>query len=237
MRGMISSLLMLSVLGSNATTTTAAPGQTLFTSIAQSCNGAPLNASNTTYCLTVHDHPTTLCRYPEPSCSTGERVAASLHTWSSEATNCSTYAWTWACSSLTDAPTAAPTSPPTRSPTEYPTHTPTAAPTALPTHSPTLLPTSVPTTAPTLSPTSEPTDVPTAAVSGTSDEQEERWYEVWWHWFLIAIGAVLVVLWVGCMCYACCTKDQRRVSPTPGGRRLAVQNTIYERPGHDEITI
>jgi hypothetical protein len=258
---------LLAAIACLALGTTVAPGTTLFTSTAQSCNDATLNASNTTYCLTPGGYPTTLCRVPDPSCAT-DRVAASLQTTSQEHNNCSTFTWTWACSTLTDSPTLAPTATPTASPTSAPTTQPTAVPTNLPTAAPTEVPTSTPTPQ-TLFPTiafptpsphrtpvwgptplqprySTPTPAPTQTEGSKDQQEDEGW--AWWIWLLVAIAGLLgvvclMVLVVGCL--MCCggSGELARVTPEPAGGPASantdrvVHNNIYEQDGVAETSI
>lgn len=222
-------------------TTTAGPGDTLFTHVYQTCNHTfPVNDSRV--CLTQLGHPGTLCREPDAGCATGERVASSLHTWSDEHSNCSTYAWTWRCSGITEAPTFPPTPAPTAAPTALPTHVPTALPTNPPTltptpHPSTLAPTHAPTPHPTTSPTLVPTDSPTAPSSGGgNDDGDGSRLGIQWYWWVIigTIIAVAVLAWVGYDCYKY-NKENQRVSPIPpgmqeGGASRMIQNEIYSQP-------
>ena len=225
-------------------TTTAGPGDTLFTHVYQTCNHTfPVN--DTRICLTPLGHPGTLCREPDTSCATGERVASSLHTWSDEHSNCSTYAWTWRCSGITEAPTLPPTPVPTAAPTALPTHTPTALPTNAPTLTPTPLPsTQAPTRAPTQAPTHTPTHLPTlaptlpptAASGGGNDDGDDIRLGLHWRWWIVigVVAAVLACLTVGYQCYKLDKEQQsRRVSPTApgeGGANRTINNEIYTQP-------
>lgn len=232
-------------------TTTAGPGDTLFTHVYQTCNHT-FPANDSRVCLTPLGHPGTLCRKPDIGCATGERVASSLHTWSDEHSNCSTYAWTWRCSGITEAPTFAPTPAPTAAPTALPTH----VPTALPTHAPTLTPTPLPSTQPptrfptphpttpptlaptTISPTLAPTVSPTALSSGGggNDDGDGSRLGIQWYWWVIigVIVAAVILVWVGYDCYKY-NKEQQRVSPVPprmqeGGASRMLHNEIYSQP-------
>lgn len=220
-------------------TTTAGPGDTLFTHVYQTCNHTfPVNDSRV--CLTPLGHPGTLCREPETGCATGERVASSLHTSSDEHSNCSTYAWTWRCSGITEAPTSAPTPAPTHVPTTHPTHVPTALPTNTPTLTPTLAPsTQAPTRAPTHTPTHFPTLAPTAvptAASGGGNDDDTR-LGLHWRWWVV-IGVIVAVLLCACVAYDCYKynkelESRRRVSPAApgeGGASRTINNEIYSRP-------
>jgi len=209
-------------------TTTAGPGDTLFTYVYQTCNHTfPVN--DTRICLTPLDYPGTLCHKPDVGCATGERVASSLHTWSDEHSNCSTYAWTWRCSGITEAPTAHPTPAPTLTPTVSPsTQPPTQSPTPQPTTSPTLAPTNVPNVVPTEAPTAP-------SKSDNENDDDGSWLGIQWYWWIV-IGAT-IVLFIGCAGYNCYkyNKKQQRVSPTPpgmqerGGSRT-IHNEIYTQP-------
>lgn len=228
--------------------TTAAPGDTLFTYVYQTCNHTfPVNDSRV--CLTALDHPGTLCREPDASCATGERVVSSLHTWSDEHSNCSTYAWTWRCSGITEAPTFSPTPAPTAAPTPAPT----AAPTALPTSAPTLTPTPHPSTqAPTHAPTPHPTTFPTLAPtvsptapsnSGNDDDDDGSRLGIQWYWWVI-IGAIIAVAFLACVGYNCYkyNKEQQGVSPIPpgmqeGGASRMIQNEIYSQPAEPTVYV
>ena len=216
-------------LNSTMPTSTAGPGDALFTFVYQTCNHTfPVNDSRV--CLTLQGHPGTLCRELDTICATGERVASSLHTWSDEHSNCSTYAWTWHCSGITEAPTATPTSTPTAVPTNAPTLTPTLPPSTQP-------PTQSPTPHPTTSPTIAPTALPTAPIMNDGDDNDDemrlgiRWY--WW----VVIGAIIALLIIACVGYDCYKwkKEQQRVSPIPpgiqeGGGSRMIQNEMYAQP-------
>lgn len=201
--------------------TTAEPGYTLFTHVYTTCNYTfPVNDSRV--CLTPLKHPSTLCREPDAGCATGERVASSLHTWSNEHNNCSTYAWTWLCSMITEAPTATPTAIPTSTPSLSPsTQTPTATPTAVPTTFPTLAPTNVPTAVPTLAPTS------------SSRDNNDRVHGLDYYWWIV-ISVILVLLVLALCVYKNRQLHWRLLLAKPevqeGGASRMIQNEIYIRP-------
>jgi hypothetical protein len=202
--------------------TTVAPGGALFTAVAQTCNNTFPVDTNSSFCLTQSGHPTTLCRVPDVRCATDDRVASQLSVWSQEDGNCSTYAWSWTCSTLTHSPTSVPTTVPTQHPTPQPTTAPSTQP-------PSTQPPSTPSPI-----TQTPTQTPTPSLVHNKDhtDKKEGVTVPAWGWLLVAVGTCALCGGV-CVGYK---RKSRRVGPgslpmpmpMPMPERC-VQNNLYSK--------
>jgi hypothetical protein len=156
------------------------------------CQNAPphMNESER-YCF-VDGRPSILCRRPEPSCQSGQKVATGFilgyrdGAFEDHNSNCTSFLWLWSCAHdwriclngtvcVCNETTADPSHPlslcncssshmyETNTCTNNPTVTPTAPPTMAPIFGPTMMPTLNPTMMSTMSPTVSPTMGPTSS--------------------------------------------------------------------------